>query len=278
MLLLGLGLGALLVIAGVITYVFAPRVGPNPIFGVRVGYSFASREVWDKTNHFGGALIAVAGLTVVVLALVLDLLNLPPATGLPLLTGVMIVAMLAATFWMFAYARSLAQGIPLAREIRRVSFRWSYLAPVFITFLVLVALMAYFYPALPADRVASHFNLANQPDGWMSRDGFALEFLGMSSLFLLLDAAVVFLATREPLVAFGRWGNTWQLEPERGLTFVGITFALANLLLAAVLWDVLWFNTHGAHAFPLTFLLWLIMPLVVIIVALFFFLARRVEA
>ncbi len=278
MLALGFGLGALLMVIGASTYVFAPRVGPNPIFGVRVGYAYASREVWDKTNRFGGALIVVAGFAVIILTLALDLLKLPPAAGLPVLTGSMVVLMLIATAWMFAYARGLAQGIPLAREIRRVPFRWSYLMPVFVTFLVLVALVAYFYPALPADRVASHFNFANQPDGWTSRDSFVVEFLGVASLFLLLDAAVVLIATREPLVAFGRWGSTWRLDPERGLTFVGITFALVNLSLAAVLWDVLWFNTRGAHAFPLTFLFWLIIPITVLIVALFFLLARRTEA
>lgn len=278
MLIMGLGLGALLIVLGLLVYVFAPRVGPNPIFGVRVGYAYASHDIWDKTNRFGGTLMALVGFMVIILGFGLQLLNLAPASGIPVLTGTMIVVLLAATVLMFMYARELAQGSPLAREVRPVPFRWTYIAPVFVTFLVLVGVLAYFYPALPADRVASHFNFANQADGWMPRDNFALLFLGLAGLFLLLDLFVVYLATREPLVAFGRWGNTWTLDPARGLLFTGLTLGMVNLFLAVVLWDVGWFNTQGAHAFPLEVLLWLVIPLIVGIIALFFVLGRRTEA
>jgi uncharacterized membrane protein len=271
----GFGIGALLIVAGVITYYLAPRVGPNPIFGVRVGYSYASREVWDKTNRVGGALFVLVGIGTAMLGLLLTLLNVAPEQGMFVLTTAMIVVLLAATAWMFFYARNLARGTAIAREVKPVRFRWAYLAPTLVTFALLVALVAYLYPLLPAERVATHFNIAEQPDGWMSRDGFVISFLGLAALFVLLDSIAVLVATREPLIALGRWGSRWRLDPERGLIYAGLAFALANLIFVVVLLDVGWFNTRGAHLFSLSLLLWMLAPLIAILIGLFFLLARR---
>lgn len=275
MLYFGLGIGVLLVIAGLATYFLAPRVGPNPIFGVRVGYSYANREVWDKSNRFGGALLAFVGVGTALLGVLLHLLGVAPREGMGILTVAMIVALLAVTAWTFVYARALAQGATITREMTPVRFRWAYLAPVLVTFALLVALAVYLYPQLPADRVATHFNIAEQADGWQTRDEFILLFLGMAALFVVLDAVAVLVATREPLIAFGRWGSSWRIDPERGLIYTGIALALANLIFIAVLWDIGWFNTRGAHAFPLSLFFWIILPLIAILVGLFFVLGRR---
>lgn len=275
MLTFGLAIGGLLFAIGVITYVFAPKVGPNPIFGVRVGYSYASREVWDKTNRFGGTLIALVGLVVAILAIILQWQSPGAADGIRALTALMLAALLGSVVWMFIYARDLAQGTVIAREMAPVQFRWAFLAPVLATLGLLVAVALYFYPALPADRLATHFNLYNQPDGWSTRDGFLISFFGMAGLFVLLNAAVVFIATREPIIALGRWGSTWRLDPERGLIYMGLALGFANLILSAALWDIAWFNTRGVHAFPLSLFLWLLVPVVVVFVGLFFLLGRR---
>ncbi len=271
----GLGIGALLVLIGIATYYLAPRVGPNPIFGVRVGYSYASREVWDKTNRAGGIAFALVGLCVALLGLKLTWLGVAPRDGMRILVFAMMTTLLGVTAWMFVYARGLAQGAPIAREIAPVKLRWAYLAPVLITFAILAALAAYWFPQLPADRLATHFGFDEHPDGWQSRAEFFAMFLGVAVLFVLLDAAIVALATREPLVAFGRWGRTWRLDPERGLIFTGFAFALVNLIFIIALWDIAWFNVRGAHAFPPALFLWMVVPLIAIVVALFFALARR---
>lgn len=275
MLTLGLGMGGLLFAIGVITYVFAPKVGPNPIFGVRVGYSYANREVWDKTNRFGGTLIALVGLVVALLAPILQWLNLSAADGIRVLTALMLAAILGSVVWLFIYARDLAQDTIIAREMAPVHFRWAFLAPVLVTMGLLVAVALYFYPVLPVDRMATHFNLDNRPDGWSTRDGFLMGFFGMAGLFVLLNAAVVFIATREPIIALGRWGSTWRLDPERGLIYTGLSLGLANLVLVAALWDIAWFNTRGVHAFPLSLFLWLLVPIIAMFVGLFFLLGRR---
>lgn len=275
MLYFGLAIGAILLVAGMVTYYLAPRVGPNPIFGVRIGYAYASRETWDKTNRFGGALIALVGVGTAILGLLLTLLNVAPRDGMGLLIPAMILALLAATAWMFAYARGLAQSTPMARELTPVRFRWVYLTPVLVTCAFLVLVAVYIYPNLPADRVPSHFNIYDQPDGWQTRDEFFLTFLGMAALFVILNGLVVLISTREPLIAFGRWGSTWRLDPERGLIFAGMAFALVNLVFVALLINIAWFTLHGVLAFSFWLVLWMVLPLIGLIVALFFRLGRR---
>jgi len=271
----GLLMGGILLVAGAATYFFAPRVGPNPFFGVRVGYSYASRAVWDKSNRFGGALLAAIGAVLCGLAVLLRMLGMPEAQGMAILTGVMLVTLLGSVVVMFLYARHLAQGTTMAREVTPVRFRWVYLAPVFVTFAMLVALMAYVYPLLPPERMATHFNINDEPDGWMSRASFVASFIGMSALFLGLNVAAVLIATREPMIAFGRWGTRWQIDPARGLVYTGIAMALTNVVLLVALLDVAWFNIRGAHLFPMSLFLGMLIPLIVILVALFFKLARR---
>ncbi len=271
----GLLLGGILFVAGVITYFLAPAVGPNPIFGFRIGYAYASRETWDKTNRLGGALFALVGIGTAILGQVLQFMNLATRDGMSVLIVAMLAALIGTTAWMFMYARGLAQGTTLARELAPVRFRWSYLVPVTVTFALLAAFMLYVYPTLPADRIASHFNINEQPDGWQMRDEFLLTFLGMSALFVALNALVVFVATREPLIAFGRWGSTWRLDPERGLIFAGLAFALVNLIFIALLWNIWWFTTRGALAFSFWLILWMIVPLIGFIIGLFFVLGKH---
>ncbi len=268
-------IGGILFVVGLVTYFLAPRVGPNPIFGVRIGYAYASRETWDKTNRLGGGLMALVGIAMALVGVLLQWLNFAPSQGTAALTVVMLITLFGALAGLFVYARNLARGTVIARELTPVKFRWAYLMPVLISFTALVAFAAYVDPILPVEKMATHFNINDQPDGWMSRDYFMVTYLGMSLLFVVLDGFVVFLATREPLIAFGRWGARWRLEPERGLIFVGVTFALVNLILIVVLWQIARFNLTGVFAFPMGWLLWMIVPLIGLIVALFFWLGRR---
>ena len=275
MLYFGLLIGAILLAAGLATYYLAPRVGPNPIFGVRIGYAYASREIWDKTNRFGGALMALVGVATALLGLLLTLLNVAAGDGKVWLTAAMVAALAGALAWTFFYARGLARGTPIARDTLPVPFRWAYLAPVILTFAVLVAVTLYFAPQLPADHVASHFNINDQPDGWTSRGDFVVSFLGLGLLFVILDAIAVIVATREPLIAFGRWGASWRLDPARGLVYLGGAFGLVNLIFIGVLLNVVWYNTRGGFLYPFSVLLLGVAVLVALLIAMFFALARR---
>jgi uncharacterized membrane protein len=277
MLTFGMGIGGLLCLVGILTYWLAPIVGPNPFFGVRIGYAYANREAWDKTNRYGGAVMAIAGIVTAVLAIVLQLMNIPTQNGMTVLTIVMLLAMTIATVSMFAYARTVGQATPIAQELVPVEFNWGYLVPVLVTFIMLLALAMYVYPALPANRVPSHFNINDQVDGWQTRNEFLATFLGLGLFFVILNWVTVFVSTREPLVAFSRWGqgNGWRLDPERGLIFVGVMFASLNLLFMAILWNIAWLTAHGALAFSFAQLLPVILIVVVSAMVLFFLFAQK---
>ena len=268
-------LGGILFVAGIVTYVLAPIVGPNPIFGVRIGYAYASRETWDKTNRFGGALIALVGIGILMLGLLMQAMNFATRDGITIMTVILLVTLGAALVWMYLYARNLAQATSIARELVSVRFHWYYLAPVLVTFALLVVFMLAIYPSLPADHVPSHFNFYDQADGWQSRNEFLLTFLGMALLFVVFNVFIVFVATREPLIAFSRWGSAWRLDPERGLVLVGIVFAVVNLIFFGLLWNIWWLTTHGVLAFSFSIILWLIIPLIGFIIMLFFLLGKR---
>ncbi|HEX7589139.1 MAG TPA: SdpI family protein [Anaerolineae bacterium] len=275
MLYYSLFLGAILLAVGIATYYLAPRVGPNPIFGVRIGYAYASREIWDKTNRFGGALMALVGVGTALFGLLLTLLNVEQGDGRFWLIAAMLAALFGGLAWIFFYARNLAQGTAMAREMLPVPFRWAYLTPVILTFVILAAVTLYFAPQLPADHVASHFNINDQPDGWTSRLDFVISFLGLGLLFVIMDAIAVIVAAREPLIALGRWGASWRLDPARGLVYLGPVFGLVNLLLSAVLLNVVWYNTRGGFLYPFSILLLGVAVLVVVLIVMFFALARR---
>src|SRR5512136_1546632 len=102
---MGLAFGALLIALGAITYWLAPRVGPNPWFGVRTGYSVASRDVWDRSNRVGGLAFAAGGLLLWGAAVVMLLAGVDERTAVGILTGGLITGALAATGIVFLYSR-----------------------------------------------------------------------------------------------------------------------------------------------------------------------------
>ena len=277
MLLFGVGIGGLLILVGILIYWLAPIVGPNPFFGVRIGYAYANRETWDKTNRYGGAVMAIAGIVTAVIGIVLQLMNIPSQNGMPIMTMVMLLMMTIATISMFAYARNVGQATLMAQELVPVEFSWGYLVPVLVTFIMLLALAMYLYPSLPANRVPSHFNINDQVDGWQTRNEFLATFLGLGIFFVILNSLAVFVSTREPLVAFSRWGhgNGWRLDPERGLIFVGVMFASVNLLFMAIMWNIAWLTAHGTLAFSFALLLPVILIVTVSAIVLFFLFAQK---
>ena len=56
-----------LVAAGLVLAVFAPRIPRNPVFGLRVGYSFYSQRVWTRVNRELGVILALLGVSGIVL-------------------------------------------------------------------------------------------------------------------------------------------------------------------------------------------------------------------
>lgn len=105
--------------------------------------------------------------------------------------------------------------------------------------LVVGVQIAYYAPRLP-ERVASHFNMAGEPDGWMSRTAFLGLMGGVAVGLALMFAGITWLVRRLP----PSWINLphreyWLAEPRREASIHAMTKNLlghALLSLALISW------------------------------------------
>lgn len=273
-LMFGVLLGGLLVVIGLITAVFAPRVGPNPFFGVRTGYSYANRGVWDQSNRVGGLAMSAIGGLLIVLTGILWLVGLGPAQAMLILTGVMLVSLLGMTGWLFMYTRRLALGTDFSQTLTPVVFDPRALLPPVGAWALLALTALALYPSLPPV-LATHFDLAGQPDGWSRRESFFVFYLGLAAMMTLIPVGIALIAQREPVIGLSRLGG-WRLDPMYGIRVVAWIMALTNLFLLMILLDLAWFAWYGAHVVSLPLLVTAFtVALLGSLVALFFRYARR---
>lgn len=273
----GYVMGVLLVIIGLATYLWAPRVGPNPFFGVRTGYSYANRQVWDQSNRVGGLVMTGIGVLLLVVAAVLQLVGAPVGTSMVILTVTLLASITGMMGWLFVYTRRLAQGTETVRSLTPVRLDWSLFAPAWGAWGLLTVAMLAVYPSLP-ETLVTHFNAAGQPDGWSSRTSFTLLYLGMGLLLAVIPTVAGLVARYEPVIGLSRMGG-WRLEPRQGILVTSWSMALALLFLLVVLLDLVWFNWYGVHLVspgPLTVGATLV--LLGGVLALFFRYARRGSA
>ena len=90
-----IGLGALLIVIGNVM----PKTPPNPYAGIRLPYTFASRQAWWVTNRAGGWLFVILGALLAVSAAVL-----PKEAALYALLGLPI-ALIAGLIWLTLLAK-----------------------------------------------------------------------------------------------------------------------------------------------------------------------------
>jgi uncharacterized membrane protein len=98
------------------------------------------------------------------------------------------------------------------------------LSRIILAFLVigLVGQILYYYPNLP-DRMASHFNGAGEPDGWMSRQNF-LIFEAVILLLIIAEFSLLpLLIEKMPASLINLPNKThWLSETNRNATFAVI--------------------------------------------------------
>lgn len=115
----------------------------------------------------------------------------------------------------------------------------------------------HYYPLLP-EKMATHFGANGQPNGWMSKDEFALFYIGfllaVSGIFLLFGAFIKKLPGRMLNIP----NKSYWLAPERAeetrksigrdLTFIGLfigvfLIGINHMLIAMALQNVQTLNT-----------------------------------
>lgn len=84
-------------------------VEPNPFYGIRIGVSYESDELWYEVNRYGGWAMTIAGLVLLIGNIILYLfrkkLSGQAYTGI--FVGIMLLCILTATVITVAYAESL---------------------------------------------------------------------------------------------------------------------------------------------------------------------------
>ncbi|MBM3959663.1 MAG: DUF1648 domain-containing protein [SAR202 cluster bacterium] len=243
---IGIGAGAILALLGWATYKLAPRVGPNPIFGVRTGYSMVNREVWDKSNRAGGIAIAGVGALTAFAGVILDLLAPWSENALILITaGVVVTGMVITFIWAVRYSRRLSEGVK-AESARPIKVPLAWLWASALVAAVSIAFVLATISDLPPS-VATHFALDGTANDWTSRTGYAFMMAGLVVGMLALTAGIFYLVSHVDIPG----ADGWAVSGESGMVFFAVAMFGAQLLIAVVLWDIYWFNTRGKHPFPL---------------------------
>ncbi len=183
-------------LTGILEYYLAPKIGPNPYLGFKIGYTFADREVWDKTNRLMGKFSIVHSLILFPSILIpnfliyyLILFIIPLVAFIPF--GIRYAAI------QLEKKGAISENVsPKRLEGINVGKFWS-LSPI-VLYLLLIAFEFITYPSLP-DVIAVHFDAAGNPNGWSSRGSFILSY----SLFALFAPAFsylfIFLGKKYPM-------------------------------------------------------------------------------
>jgi hypothetical protein len=74
---------------------------------------------------------------------------------------------------------------------------------------------AYHLRSVLPERVASHFNAAGHPNGWMARDGFVIFYVGMVLLLAFVFLLVSLIIGRVPPELVNLPNKNYWLAPER---------------------------------------------------------------
>lgn len=123
-----------------------------------------------------------------------------------------------------------------------------------IIFLASIAHIGYYYPLLP-DRMASHFGPDGRADGWMSKLGFSLFYIGMMAFEGGLFAAVSTFLHKIPDSQINLPHKEYWLAPERRAATLNDfgqqmgRFGIAvTLFLMAVIHQVIKTNLRGGDS------------------------------
>jgi hypothetical protein len=130
-------------------------------------------------------------------------------------------------------------------------------AAIFILTIILVLSL---YPQLPA-RIAVHFDMHGNPNGWASRSSFIASGLIPAAVLFVINVAVFFLTRRT------------TRKPTLPYMIVGL-FSVFQLFAAFVSLDTFWINIHDSHLIPFPYN---IIGYMVIIVVLLFVYYRKVR-
>ncbi|MBI2869247.1 MAG: hypothetical protein HYX96_05425 [Chloroflexi bacterium] len=153
--------------------------------------------------------------------------------------------------------------------IKRVSFRFAYIAWPFALLALVLAAVIYFYSRLPAN-IAYYF-VDGSPDKWAGRETVTAWLLAPQVIFALAALGVVGLVTRLSRRFPKIDGET--VKPL--LAVMGNMFVLPQAILGLVMLDIFTYNAYLTHVIALLPAALAVMALGVIALGVYFVLALR---
>ncbi len=179
-------INSLYLITGIMEFWLAPKVGPNPYFGFKIGYTFADREVWNRTNRLMGKFIMMHSAILFPTALVSNfLLPYTLLLTIPLIAFIPFGIRYASILLEMKGAKSESVSYKKIESIN-LGYSWS-LSPL-IFYLALILFEIITYSSLP-EIVAVHFDSYGNPNGWSTKSSFIITY----SLFSLISPGISYL-------------------------------------------------------------------------------------
>lgn len=175
----------------------APKIGPNPYFGLKIGYTFSSREVWEKSNRFVGILTLIHSISLIPFSF------LSFSYFFYYLIAFIVPLIFIAIAGVVYAARKLEELNAPERESTvpiqpfEAGFLWKHLG--LILFFILLFIMLVTYNSLP-ETIAVHFNLEGKPNGWENKGDFFFWYIIFALIYLAFVYLIIYLGKRYPIM------------------------------------------------------------------------------
>jgi uncharacterized membrane protein len=204
----------------------APKIGPNPYFGFRIGYTFSNPIVWKKTNLLIGSIMLLHSLILLFLSLIDISLLLYILLFMGPLILIMIAGIIYASHKLEEYGRGEIKKVEPVRPLE-ASFIWKNLGMIF--FFILLTLMAITYNSLP-DNIAVHFDMNGTPNGWSNKNDFFLWYLVFSIIYLGIVYLIVYVGKKYPIAL-----HSGVMRIGRDTTFKSSILAMNLVILVLII-------------------------------------------
>ncbi len=182
------------IILALIQYLLAPKIGPNPYFGFRIGYTFADKEVWKKSNKFIGKLMLIHSLLLIPFLFTDFIIYFLILFVVPLI-GIIPVGI--------KYSSNLLEvkGAKIGKseeKIEEITVGKALIISPALIYIILILIEIFSYSYLPST-IAVHFNVAGKPDGWENKWDFMVYFSLLSLIYPFLSYIYIYLGRKYPI-------------------------------------------------------------------------------
>ncbi|AIF70381.1 hypothetical protein PAP_10035 [Palaeococcus pacificus DY20341] len=225
----------LMLTAGLLTYLFRDK--PNYAIGVRIGYTFASKEAWRKTNTFAGKAFMALGALMLILSPFVDMMQ----NTIIMLAGIIVIfykgyKIAKETYELEEFKIEAPEIIP--QNIPELNVR-PYLFGEFAILSIYFLFLALSYDKMPQN-IASHFDFYGNPNGFMEKSITSLVAFPLVISALIIG--ITYLSKKPLFVQF-----TPKFNPKAGKIFVELMFFTELLIISAWAY-IIAYNAYNIHS------------------------------